>query len=119
MCKVFCLVVLTIVSIAAAGDFEKIALVDSFDFATFCDPETRTGNAAIIDHVLGTLLPRTRQSGASQGHSHRAVGQGVCRRIAQGQRRHSPLGGGETQDLPLVGVAEDCGKRVRSVAAGG
>ena len=52
--KVFCLAVLSVVSTAGAVDFEKIALVDSFDFATFCDPETSTGNTAIIDHVLGT-----------------------------------------------------------------
>ena len=52
--KVFCLAIFCVVSAAVAVDFEKIALVDSFDFATFCDPETRTGNTAIIDHVLGT-----------------------------------------------------------------
>ena len=40
--KAFCLAVLSVVSAAVAMDFEKIALVDSLDFATFCDPETST-----------------------------------------------------------------------------
>ena len=41
-------------AIASAAAFEKIALVDSYDFATHCDIETRGGTAAVIDHVLGT-----------------------------------------------------------------
>lgn len=38
----------------AAGAFERIALVDSYDFATHFDAETKTGNVQIVDHVLLT-----------------------------------------------------------------
>ncbi|MBR4651795.1 MAG: hypothetical protein IKO72_00385 [Kiritimatiellae bacterium] len=51
----------------SAGAFEKIALIDSFDFITCVDAETKAGTEKIVDHVLltgaDTLLWRN-QSGS-------------------------------------------------------
>ena len=38
----------------SAGAFEKIALVDHFDYANFFDAETREGVSKVLDHVMET-----------------------------------------------------------------
>ena len=37
-----------------AGAFERLALVDGFDYANIFDTETASGNRQVLDHVLLT-----------------------------------------------------------------
>jgi len=51
---VFCGVLILTLAASTAGAFEKIALVDSFDFITHYDCETREGTRKILDEVFST-----------------------------------------------------------------
>lgn len=62
-----------VLAAAAVGAFEKLALVDSFDFSSVYDIETRTGNVQIVEHVLrtgaDTVLWRNCSGGLMRYHS--------------------------------------------------
>ena len=55
----------------SVGAFEKIALVDSYDFGQIFDTETKTGTIRIVDHVL--------QAGADPVRSCARAGASIVR----------------------------------------